>query len=296
MTSADLKARFADYLRDELQRAPGTVREYLLRLSYVEQALEKPVQAITAAELRAYKTQMLRSYSSGTVKGIIVAVRQFFSWGTLEGLSLDPAVALVRTPKEVNDSCPPLPIEKARALLEACVRPLDYKLVYYGLYAGTRIGETARMTAGHWQDGYLRFRGGKTGRLREIPIHPELARVERTVAASKRSWSGVLQNRKRALEERVGFPFVTHQLRKTFSTCLHDAGVSDLCRRDLLGHALGLDGVYTLISRKEKAGAILALDYADGHRTICKDCEREGRRAIQQRSAAGDPGPGRPAR
>lgn len=52
---AKLKAQFADYLCSELGRRPGTVKQYLWRLDYVERLLDKAVQDITPTDLRTFK-------------------------------------------------------------------------------------------------------------------------------------------------------------------------------------------------------------------------------------------------
>jgi len=64
---------------------------------------------------------------------------------TLEGLWERNGIELVRTPA-INDSNspPPLSHAKAVAILDARQRPLDYRLAYYGLYAGMAAQDLCR--------------------------------------------------------------------------------------------------------------------------------------------------------
>jgi hypothetical protein len=97
MDPEKLKAQFTDYLRSGLGRRPGTVKQYLWRLDYIEHLLDKAVQDITPTDLRAFKRDT--TLGRETLKGIIVALKQFHSWGVLEGLWPDSGLRLVRTPR-----------------------------------------------------------------------------------------------------------------------------------------------------------------------------------------------------
>ena len=100
-------------------------------MDYVEGLLDRAIQDITPADLRTFKrdTTLRRE----TLKGIIVAVKQFHSWGVLEGLWPDSGLGLVRTPT-INDttSTEALSRDNVVRLLDECRRPLEYRLIYLG--------------------------------------------------------------------------------------------------------------------------------------------------------------------
>jgi integrase len=73
-----------------------------------------------------------------------------------------------------------------------------------------------------------------------------------------------MQRVKRRLARRVGFHFVAHQLRDTFSTRLFDAEVDDRIVKELIGHTTGVTGRYVEVSRRRKQDAIAKLSYQVG--------------------------------
>jgi integrase len=259
---------FRRYLLDELERAPTTTEAYIARLGYLERALGKPWQAITSEDTRALKRERKSGelgISSTTLRSWFVALRCAFIWAQDEGLEVDERVLRTPMPKLDSDGPPPLSGAKLKALFDACHSPLEHRLVYYGAYVGTRIGESAAIAGEMWEDGWLRFPSEKKqGAIREVPIHPELWGVRYMMWASLPTDRSTLQKVKRRLAKRVGFHFVAHQLRKTFSTTLQDSDVPAEVIRSLLGHSHP-DSMhrygYGDVSRKRKLEAIASLDY-----------------------------------
>lgn len=263
----ELKELFADDLLYVDERRPRTVKMYLRRLDYAERFLNKPAIAMGSHDLLLFKRMFLTgelSIGRESVKGIMVAVRAFKRWGKLHGHCELDDVELVRVPKTEKGLANPLLPEEVQVLLDACERPNDFRLIYYGLYLGTRIGESARISGPMWRpDGFIRFPGEKKTAdfKREIPIHPELERVKWEILASPPTYDSTLQRRKRRLEERTGVRFVTHQLRDTFSTYLYDEGVSDRIVKYWLGHAQDVTGLYVDLSRRRQKEGIVKLPY-----------------------------------
>jgi site-specific recombinase XerD len=254
------RAGFMAYLLDELEKAPSTVRQYLYRADFIEGKLDKPLEEVTSSDLRQFKAQLRGVYSSSHIKGAIVVAHHFHQWGSLEDKWQRNGIMDVKPPKERNNSPPPLPIDKVRAILAAAQGSLEVRVTHLPSYGGLRIEEASYIGEGEWTEGWLRF-AGKGDKPREVPVHPCLEAVKPQILAHPRPHKYSLQKAKERIEARLGFRFVTHQLRKSFSTALHDEGVSHLCRKDLLGHSLGLDGVYTLVSQREKIAATSCLPY-----------------------------------
>lgn len=254
------KAAWRIYLIEDEERAESTVRQYLWRVDTAERV--SGVSIIELAEntdlLRELKLRLKKmGWAPETIKGVIVGVRQFSRWAWLSGL-LDrvPNADLVKTPRIEIQEPKPLTREEAHELMAACRRPLEYRLIYYGLFAGCRIGESASMDASHWHDdGVLRFPGNKNRRGRIVPIHRELQGVKAMILAHPPTYDSTLQRVKRRLEKRTGIDFVAHQLRKTFATVHDECGTPDRIIKDMLGHAFDTTGRYIGLSLSRKRAA-----------------------------------------
>lgn len=251
----DLKGRFCTFELEENGKKPTTVEAYFYRLNWLERYFGKPIEEITADDLRQLKRD--RPVSSQTLKGKIVAAHQFHIWGYLEKLWPKNGICDVKPPKvDDEDSPPPLPIHQAMRLVEACRRPLEFRLIYYGVFEGMRIGESALIEGSNWHDdGVLRFRGKKNGRLREVPIHVELERHKWMLLASLPTDTSTLQRVARRLKARTGVKFKTQQLRKTYSSLLYDNDVPDEVVGDILGHTGSVTRRYAPVSLKRKRDA-----------------------------------------
>lgn len=263
----DLKSLFADYALHELGMKSSTVAQYVARLGYAEQATGKPLREIGPEDLRRLKRERPPGWGSSHLKGVLVAFRLFHDWGVLEGLWTRNDADLVKGPRVLDEDIPPLEAHKVRRLMAACRRPLEYRLVYLGAYAGMRIGEAASISGEMWGEGWLRFRGEKNDRIREIPVHPDLEAVKWKILAHPPTYDSTMQRVKRRLADRAGIHFVAHQLRKSFSNTLWDAGVPDRIVKALLGHSQDVTGRYIEVSRRMKLEAVKLLSYADDQGT-----------------------------
>lgn len=262
----DLKQQFHDHCRYELELKPRTCKMYVRRLVYAERLTGKPAHKIKPDDLEPLKRMAIDGtlgLGRESFKGIQVAVRQFHYWGARTGRWELNGLSMMRTIRVARNLADPLLPDELHALMDACQRPLEFRLIYGIAYTGMRIGEVAPLSGEMWRPGWLRIKAEKAeiGALREIPIHPHLEAVKWKILAHPPTYDSTLQRVKRRLEQRTGIRFVAHQLRDTFSTALHDGGVSNICRRTLLGHDSGLDGVYTMVSRKEKQEAVASLPY-----------------------------------
>lgn len=257
----DYKARWAFYLMDEEERAESTIKQYLWRIDALEKLIEKPALEMDELDLRELKRRLKQmGWAPETIKSIVVAARQFRRWAVLVGLVERDNTDLVKTPRVFAQPAIPLTLDEIFTLRAACERPLDYRLIYYGHLAGTRIGESAIIDGTHWHDdGVLRFPGEKNRQWREVPIHPDLQAVKWKILAHPPTYDSTLQRVKRRLEKKTGIDFVAHQLRKTFATELDATGASDREVKDLLGHTPDVTGRYIDISLSRKRQRIAPL-------------------------------------
>lgn len=255
----DLTSAFAEYELKELRQSPRTVQAYRERLKALERFFGKQWWEITHDELREFKRT--DRYAVQTISSMITALRQAHRWGALEGLWKLNGICEVRGPKVTNQSHPPLSPDDTRTLLASCVRPLEYRLVYLPLYAGMRISEAARIGEDEWKDGLIRFAGAKTRRVREIPVHPELAKVRSAILCSPVSTPSNIHRAKNRMKRRVGIEFSLHNLRSTFAHSLEESDTPWEVLASLLGHALGVTERYAVVSLRRKREAIEALAY-----------------------------------
>lgn len=253
-----LKGQFADYLSVDLDRKPGTVRQYLWRLGYLEEFFGKPADQITTHDLLDLKRRW--TMAPETLKSLLVAVRQYHDWGALIGKWERKDTALVRDPRIVIDPSLPLTAAQVALIMGEVTDAYEARLVLFGLYAGTRIGEAASMGGQHWQNGTLKF-GSKSLLLRQVPVHPVLAHFRQVLLSVGPCCVSPLQKRKRAMEERVGFEFVAHQLRKSFAATMQDAGVQEKVIQDLLGHGGSVTRRYAPITPRMREAAIQVVNY-----------------------------------
>lgn len=137
-------------------------------------------------------------------------------------------------------------------------------MIYLGLYAGLRVSESERIDDAAWSEerGRLTF-VGKGRKQREVPIHPELARVKENVLV-KPVGVGCLKHSCRALAYASGIAFTSHSLRRTFAVNLSEAGIGREVIGALLGHApLSVTESYCPVRWSEAVEAVSALTYSE---------------------------------
>lgn len=256
-----LKDQFCESLLIDQNRKPSTVKAYRERLEWWERWTGKPIHEVGPDDIRRLKRE--RPLRSNTLKGLVVAERRFHKWGADEGLWPLNGVMNVAPPQiDDDDQLPPIAEKHIPTLKAACRRSLEYRVVYYGLYLGTRIGESASISGEMWHDdGMIRFRGEKNGRIRTLPVHPELLRVKYRLLESPPTDQSTLQRVKRRLAKRERVPFVAGQLRKRFATSLYDSDVPDEVVKCLMGHKGDVTRVYAQIPEKKLRAAIDSLRY-----------------------------------
>lgn len=238
----------------------STIEQYLHRCLTWEKLTGKPMREVTAEDAKALKRDP--NISPAYTKNLIVTLHSFHKFGAVEGFWDLNGIMLVGSPRRVEHNTePPLHIDQARALLRACRRPLEYRLVYPGFYALTRIGESAALRATHWKWDRLCFRHEKSLLLAGIPIHPALQSVKPLILACSPSDRSGLRRAKAALISRVGFYFIAHQLRRTSASLLYDQEVPDEVVGKLLGHTGSVTRVYAPVSDDKQRRAIEMLPY-----------------------------------
>lgn len=219
-TVRDLRARRAAQraLNDVLRRVTGrgletrTVRGFVnewlelgrnevapsTRLKYQQTArifleslggkAEQDLDALTRADLAAFRDAQARRVSPATVNGSLKVVRVLLAKAEQDGLVLRNEarfVKLLKNPKrDTRQSRRAFTLPEVRRILQVCDDEWR-SLIIFGLYTGQRLGDLASLT---WQNldlaaGELRLVTAKTGRAVVIPLAAPLRRHVETLPA-----------------------------------------------------------------------------------------------------------------
>jgi integrase len=254
-------ASFERYYLRILGRKESTATRHVERLRSWERLTGKPAAKIKPADVLEYLEFNPLGHAGNTRKGMVSSIQAFERFRAAREDRPANGLCEIGTPSiDDEDSPPPLELRHVRPLMGACVRPLEYRVVYGGLFLGLRIGESGYLHGSMWSDGAIWIRGEKKNRVRAIPVHPELERVIWEVFGHPPTDPATMQRVKRRLAKKTGISFRSHQLRKRFAQSLADAGVDKGTRADLLGHRT-VDDLYASPSLRTLREAIALLHY-----------------------------------
>ena len=268
---SEVLGSFSEYQLDELRHSDQTARGYKQQLLAVARMLDKPIASVTPKDIR-YKVKRDTTCAHSTLHLRVTAYRQLHMWALLEEEPwANPAMLGVKAPPGKRRLAkPPLYLHDARKLLAACSCPNDYRTIYLGLYAMTRVEESAKMGPEHFHRDRLTFIG-KGDKERTVPVHPELAKVLPLFLDRKPKSKGVLMCRMTKLRDKLkirdmkGKPATTHSLRRTGADFLYStAGVEREVVKMLLGHGSEVTDVYAPVRFPKMASAVAKLDYSKG--------------------------------
>lgn len=252
---------FSRYYLYVLARKPSTTEKQVERLQGWETLTGKQATSIGPNDVLSYLEQNPKGHSGNTKKGMLSAIQAFHRFEAATGRKKLNGICEIATPSvRDEDSPPPVDLHDVPVLLDACRTPLEYRVIWLPLYAGTRIGESAELHGKAWKEGVLWIKGMKTDRVHPVPVHPELEKKMWDILASRPTDTSTLQKVKRRIAKRTGIRFKAHQLRKRFAQTLSDAGVDKGTRADLLGHRT-VEDLYATPNLDMLRGAVERLDY-----------------------------------
>ena len=175
--------------------------------------------------------------SPQTVSHLLADARCMFRWCEDAGLvnrSPFPRRLMPRIQERPPDRLSESQIEVLRGL------PEPYGFVCrLGLGTGLRWAELTRAQASDLERGFLVVHQTKSGRVRRVPLEPELLAEIRThvgkLVPFAESSTGVFGRVVRKLSKIAGFH--PHQMRHTFACCWLEQGGSLAALQQVLGHA-----------------------------------------------------------
>jgi len=232
-------------------------------MKYAAPLHSEPVSAVGRGDV--FKLHGALSASAGAIQAnrVLAALSSMFAWAMRAGLAeSNPAALVPRNAETVRERV--LSNDEVAAILRATGTGSDYaRIVRLLLLTGCRREEIGGL---QWQevDGDVITLGKgrtKTGVVHEVPL-TELARAQlpervddREFVFGKGEGFSGWSKAKARLDAAVGFEWRLHDLRRTISTRLNEAGVDPHVVEALLGHAgarAGVAGVYNKASYRDQ--------------------------------------------
>jgi integrase len=256
-------------------RAPKTIEKYEYVLStfvaWTQRSFDRPADQFTEQMFWSWHRSLIDDgFSAKTRFDRAIVVKQLFKWAAKQKMLQTNPVADASVPDPPPTPQPCFDPQQVATLLD---KADDHLRAIFAVmaYAGLRFGEVRDL---RWSDVLMPTgsaggsgqivvqRGGsgpttKSGRIRRIPLHPELRKILETIPRlgerlfyarpSKRypegqhpiSQSHLLLSLKR-LCRRCGFPawktFKVHTLRHSFASMLARAGVPERYALQFMGH------------------------------------------------------------
>lgn len=256
------------------------------------------VSKVTAPAARVWANHLLTNGGRDS-KGVgLSSVERIFGssrnlWSYLQEIGKAPyGEEPLKTPafikrqkvKQGVNSWDALSIAEVNQLHQEAMRKEDQllaDLIELGMYTGARINELCHLKCAECSPELLKITDSKTkAGIREVPVHPKLKpTVTRLIEASKDGYllsrlssnkhgsrSDAIGKRFGRLKTSLGYPSlkVFHSIRKTVTTLLENAGVTENLTADIIGHdkprityGLYSDGH----SLEKKRGAVEHLSY-----------------------------------
>ena len=244
-TIADLGERWADTYVPTRRTEKGT-REALARFRrFLGRFMgHMAVDGVRSDHLREYRawlegiksTKTGKRFKPSTVKHLLDDARSFFGWIEEGGHVARSPFPKGIMPKQPEKAPNPFTAEQVQTLI-ALEAPYGWTL-RLGLASACRWNELTRLQATDLQkDGTLVVLQGKTGRLKRIPLPPDVVReirgrVGRLIPFSPTA-SGSFNTQ---VAKRAGFPFNVHRLRATAACAWLENGMRIEVVSELLGH------------------------------------------------------------
>lgn len=228
---------YLSYMVEECGFAATTVYSYKQCELRVERVTNKPISRLTVEDMRSVMRNP--TWHPRTRNLTLSAVKSKLKWLILEKrVEVTPelhAILQMRGNRRHYEAKEALSAEEAVKFIAACRRPNDFRLVYLGLFAGTRISEAARIREEHWLEDRLKFPSSKTRKTRQIPIHPELQKVREVILSKSPPSPDSLKHNMASLAHWTNVAASSHVFRRTFGVTLSEVGVD----RDVIGALLG---------------------------------------------------------
>jgi integrase len=256
--------------------SPDTAKRRRSVLRRLAADVDKPLYAITAADLDGWQRRLVSEVSAGTRAQYVRDVALFYAWATRVGhVAVDPAAALMLPRLPTYRPRPVREDDLTVALAAAAGDPRMRAWLLLMAGAGLRGGEVAALRADDVDldtDPALLTVHGKGRKERVVPLSEPVLDALRPFldrpGPDGRLWPLAVQTVRRAVADHLraaGVDATAHQLRHRFATSCYRAGRDVLAVADLLGHS---SPVTTRRYAAPDTGAALAAVTAAGLRLV----------------------------
>lgn len=238
-TVADLVTKWLDsYIRTARNEKGQRLAKSRTRLYLVPVLGAKEVTTVTPDDLRTYRLHLERlELSPQTVSNVLTDARCFFSWAEEARLVQKSPVPRRLLPR-IEERLPDRLTGEEAAALSDIPEPYGF-VIRLGLGTGLRWGEMCRVLPGDVQQGMLVVPRSKSGKVRRVPLAPELLLELRgktgRLVPFREADPGTYSWHARRLSgvER----FHPHMMRHTFACMWLERGGSLPGLQQILGHA-----------------------------------------------------------
>lgn len=201
----------------------GTLSLYLLRLTQFFGVVHKPIDQVTANDIRVYLFQYKqdRQIKDTTLEGMRICLNSFFEWCVQEDLiTKNPA----RRVPAIRVDCPErLPMSALELeTVRGCCRTLREKAMVDFLYSSAcRVSEFCALNLNNinWQDHTIRIERGKGGKGRTTFMNAEAEISLRAYLDTRHDDSPALFVSSRAPHDRLKVKAVQNEIQKILSRC-----------------------------------------------------------------------------
>jgi integrase len=267
------------------------LRRYLTG-SYFKPLHGMAVDTVTRRDIAARLVAITREHSSIVASKARAAMSTFFVWAMTMGIvESNPTIGTIR-PKEGKPRERTLSDAELSAIWRASGDDDYGRIIKLLILLGSRRQEIGGMCwseidleNGRW---VLPPQRSKNNRKHELPLMgtaisvirsvPQLVSRDQLFGARSGNGFSAWDKGKQALDTRSGVTgWTTHDIRRTFSTRLHDLGVAPHVVEEILAHRAhraGSAGVYNKSFYEREVRAALAL-WSDHVRSITEDGERK---------------------
>ncbi|MEY4371429.1 MAG: Gordonia phage [Actinomycetota bacterium] len=235
----DLADAYAASLRAS-GRAIRTIEVYRQTVAQLCAAMD-PVEA-KPADVEAWLAGM--NVAPKTLGQYLVRCRGFFRWMIREGYRESNPCEAIDPPKVAPSLPRPLPMEYLQRIWELA-SPKERAWIALGYFCGLRAGEAIRVAVEDIVDGPALRVTGKGGRVRRVPLRPEVLEGLTVYGWPESGRFFPTANRKSAsvaigrLLREVGAPpiYTMHSLRHAYGTGLYRASRDIRLVQELMGHS-----------------------------------------------------------
>ncbi len=228
---------FESYIRTRRVEYDHVLVQQRLRDYLIPFFGDRALAAVSKDDVRAYRLWIERGgrLKPASVKHILSDLRCLMYWAADSDL-VDRVNFPRRIMPRMQEKPPDRLSDEEVEVVTALPDPYGF-IARFGLGTGLRWGELIRAQSSDIQNGSLVVHQTKSGRLRRVPLHPDLLaelrfRVGRLMPLVD-GWSFARLVRRLTGIER----FHAHQMRHTYACRMLEAGVSLAAVQQLLGHS-----------------------------------------------------------